>query len=224
MTVGRCGSTALMRVLQACPDIATPDKNLACIDNELLHPERVRRYAQEYAALTQTEITTPGQLMRAFYRHNGGFAYAGFKSMPNRHRHFQHFVAAPDIRFITLIRRDIHSTVASFLVAMLTGGWRRDGGAQSVRWTFDPEQHGSMAASNLQYVLNSIRQIERIPNRIALVYEDLCREDFHSPELDDYFARPIRLENPKPPLHGGEYVANWPEFHEFLTRREAIWR
>ncbi|MGZ8246317.1 hypothetical protein [Methylomagnum sp.] len=41
--------------------------------------------------------------------------------------------------------------------------------------------------------------------------------------MDDFFARPIRLENPKPPLHGSEYVANWPEFHEFLTRQEALY-
>jgi hypothetical protein len=221
MTVGRCGSTALMRALQAFPDIATPDKNLPCIDNELLHPEQIRRHAQEYARLADTPVETPGQLMQAFYRYNGGQPYAGFKSMPNRHRHFHRFVEAPDIRFITLIRKDIPSTVASFLVAMQTGCWRRDGGAQDLTWTFDEERHGPLAAGNLRYVLDSIRLIESIPERIALVYEDLCREDFSSPELDDFFGRPIRLEAPKPPLHGSRYVANWPEFHAFLTRLEA---
>ncbi len=219
MAVGRCGSTALMRALGSFPDIATPGKNIACADDELLHPDFVRHYAGQYENLTAQRIRSPGELIRAFYRHNGGHAYAGFKSMPNRHRHYRKFVASGEIRFITLVRRDIASTVASFMVAMLTGCWRRDGGGQAESWTFDAEAHGPAVAANLDYVLASLDLIASIPNGIALAYEDLCQEDFNSPELDGYFGRPIRLADPQPPLHGSAYVANWPEFLDFIVGR-----
>jgi hypothetical protein len=220
MTVGRSGSTALMRALQAFPDIATPDKNLPCIDNELLHPEHIQRYAQEYARMAKHPVKTPGQLMQAFFRHNKDFGYAGFKSMPNRHPQFQRFAASPEIQFISLARQDVPSTVASFLTAMQAGCWRREGGAQDYAWRFDPGLHGGMAAANFHYVCASLKLLERMPNRIALIYEDLCREDFSSPELDAFFGRPIRLAAPKPPLHGSAYLSNWGEFCAFLAQLE----
>jgi hypothetical protein len=218
MTVGRCGSTALMNALQDFPDIATPGKNIECADHELLHPDCARRYARQYAALAGREIRSPGALIEAFYRHNAGYAYAGFKSMPNRHRQFQRFAASRGIQFITLVRRDVASTVASFMVAMQAGCWRREGGVQTETWTFDPARLGPAVAANLAYVLDSLALIASMPGAIALAYEDLCREDFASPELDGYFDRPVRLPRPKPPLSGSAYTANWPEFLEYLSR------
>ena len=41
-TVGRTGSTALMDAVQGFDDIAVPNKTIACPDNELVHPRRVR--------------------------------------------------------------------------------------------------------------------------------------------------------------------------------------
>lgn len=207
-----------MQGLRSCPEIATPHKNISCVDDELLHPRQIHEYAGEYGRLTGRRIATPGQLMQAFYQYNAGFAFAGFKSMPNRHTHFHEFTRQPGIRFITLVRMDIPSTVASFLTAMLTGCWRRDGGRQDRTWTFEQTGHGPLVAANLAYVLDSFRLIESIPDAIRLTYEDLCREDFHSPELDRYFQRPIRLANPQPPTHAGSYLANWDEFVEFIAR------
>jgi hypothetical protein len=137
--------------------------------------------------------------------------------MPNRHRRYSEFVTTAGLQIIGLTRRDIPSTVASFMLARATGRWRRDGGIQQQSWHFDPLQHGQWVASNLAYVTRSIEAIQVIPEAIALTYEDLCREDFHSPRLDSFFGRAIRLGNPKPPVHGSSYVSNWPEFLAFLT-------
>jgi hypothetical protein len=224
MTVGRCGSTALMQTLQDFPDIATPNKNISCVDNELLHPEHIGDYAKQYERLSGYPIRSPGQLIRAFYTHNGNCRYAGFKSMPNRHRHFEQFAFTPGIQFITLTRLDIPSTVASFVIAMLTGCWRREGGLQEVAWRFDEAQFGDMVAANLRYVLDSLNLIQGIPQAIALTYEDICRKNFMSLELDDFFERPIRLAHPKPPLHAETYVVNWLEFLEFVTRSMESYR
>jgi len=216
MTVGRCGSTALMQALRGFADIATPFKDISCADDELLHPKYVRAHASEYQQLTGRPVESPDQLMQAFYLHHADANYAGFKSMPNRHRHYEEFVTTAGLQFIGLTRRDIPSTVASFMLARATGCWRRDGGVQRQSLHFDPQQHGKSAASILVYVMRSIEAIRVIPEAINLTYEDLCREDFHSRHLDDFFGRAIRLENPRPPVHGSSYVGNWPEFLAFL--------
>jgi hypothetical protein len=216
LTVGRAGSTALVNRLAREPDIALPGKNIDCVDQELVHPSRVKAHATAFASLCGTPVSTVDQLIDCFFTVNAGSAYAGFKTMPNRHRDFDRFVGRPDIRFITLSRRDIASTVASFVVAMATDSWRRDGGAQNARWTFDPKRDGAAVAGNLRYVLNSMAQLEKVPDAIALAYEDLCEPKFTSPALDAFFGRPIRLDEPKPPTSGRGYVANWSELCAFI--------
>lgn len=207
-----------MKSLQDFPDIATPGKNISCIDNELLHPDYAQKYAQDYQRLTNQPIGSPGQLIQSFYTYNQGYRYAGFKSMPNRHRHFARFVETPSIQFITLIRLDIASTVASFIAAMLTGCWRRDGGHQKAVWRFDEDRYGELVAANLHYVLAGLSLIRKMPQTIALTYEDLCQEKYTNTELNCFFGRPIRITKPKPPLHGSAYVANWPRFLDFIRR------
>jgi len=218
MTVGRSGSTSLMQALRAFQDIATPSKDLDCADDELLHPDHMAGYAREYERLTASPIRTPNQLLRAFFRFNAGFAYAGFKSMPNRHYRFEEFVHQSGLTFITLIRADIHSTVASFLTAIQTGCWRRDGGEQPLVWRFDRARHGPLATSNLAYVLESQRLISGIPNAIHLSYEELCMANFHSFELDRFFGRHIALANPQPSTHASAYLSNWDEYLEFIQQ------
>ena len=216
LTVGRAGSTALMARLAREPDIALPGKNIDCVDQELVHPSRVNAHAAAFGRLCGTTISTIDQLIDCFYAANADSAYAGFKTMPNRHRDYDRFVGRPDIRFITLSRRDIASTVASFVVAMATNSWRREGGAQAARWTFDPKRDGAGVLGNLRYVLNSMAQLEKVPAAIALAYEDLCHPKFTSPALDALFGRPIRLDQPKPPTSGRSYVENWSEFCAFI--------
>jgi hypothetical protein len=223
LTAGRAGSTALMDRLERYPDIAVPGKNIACVDQELVHPTRIQAQAAAYAKLCGKAIATPEQLIDCFFDFNGGAAFAGFKTMPNRHKDLDRFVARPDIRFITLSRRDVASTVASFLVAMATDSWRRQGGAQTARWTFEPGRDAAAVASNLRYVVRSDERLARVPNAIALVYENLCDPDFSNPALDAFFGRPIRLDAPRPPTSGETYVANWQEFRTFVDdAREKI--
>jgi hypothetical protein len=204
-------------------DIALPGKNIDCIDQELVHPARVAAHAAALARISGALISTVDDLIEAFFALNAHAAFAGFKTMPNRHRDFDRFVNRSDIRFITLSRRDIASTVASFVGAMATDSWRRDGGAQNARWTFDPRRDGRAVIGNLRYVLKSATQLERVPDAIALAYEDLCDPDFSDSALDALFGRPIRLDDPKPATSGQSYVSNWTEFCAFLeaARRDG---
>ena len=137
ITVGRAGSTSLMDRLAQYPDVAVPNKNIECIDHELMHPARIQAHAAAYAKLCGRAITTPEELIDCFFGFNSSAAFAGFKTMPNRHRDLGSFTARPDIQFITLTRRDLASTVASFVMAMTTESWRRYGEPQTARWTFD---------------------------------------------------------------------------------------
>ena len=216
LTVGRAGSTSLMTVLEKSPDIAVPNKNISCVDNELVHPKNVQEYAKKYSELCGKPIATPDELIDGFFAHNASAAYAGFKTMPNRHKNLRAFAARTDIQFITLVRQDVASTVASFLLAMKTDSWRRSGEPQQARWKFDVQQDGPAARSNLAYVLGSLAQLGQVPNAIRLTYEDLCDPKFHSPALDGFFGRPVKLDNPRPPTSASEYVENWEEFKAFM--------
>lgn len=216
LTVGRAGSTSLMTRLEQFPDIAVPNKNLACFNNELLHPDHALKYAKRYSEMCGCPIRNGDELIDCFYAHNAGSAFAGFKSMPNRHGDLKAFTGRADIRFITLTRQDIASTVASFLMAASTGIWRRQGGPHPLKWRFQTARDARSALQNLEYVRLSESQLRLIPNAIRLTYEELCAPGFCSAELEDYFGRPIRLENPKPPTFAGEYLENWEEFRDFI--------
>lgn len=216
LTVGRSGSTSLMNFLAKFDDIALPCKDVDCVDNELLHPDRVAQYAVFYAQRCAMPVRTEDDLIDCFYRAHAASAYAGFKSMPNRHPDFAAFAARRDIRFITLVREDIVSTVASFMVAIDTGSWRRFGEPQAARWTFDAARDGQRVRGNLAYVLQSNAALRNIPGAVALTYEGLCDPAFSDAALDEFFARRISIENPRPPTHGSSYVGNWDEFAAFV--------
>ena len=202
------------------PDIAVPNKNIACIDHELVHPARIQAHAAAYAELCGRAVTTPEQLIDCFFALNSGAAFAGFKTMPNRHKDLGSFVARPDIQFVTLTRRDLASTVATFLMAMTTESWRRSGETQTARWKFDVQRAAPAVLGNLRYVVRSHAQLSQVPNAIALVYEDLCDPGFSSKELDAFFGRPIRLDDPRRPTSAETYVANWQEFRAFVDEAQ----
>lgn len=217
LTTGRTGSTALMDWLKKFDDIALPNKNVDCPDNELMHFDRVRKYARDYSQLCKTSITTQEQLIDRFFEYNSGFPFAGFKSMPNRHRNYREFIERPDIKFIVLTRNDIAATAASFVVAMKAGSWRRSGEEQRARWTFRRED-AKRVLSNLAYIHQSLVQLSWVPRAIRITYEELCDSGFRCPELDAYFGRPVKIEDPKPPTSGRDYVTNWEVFEAFIMR------
>jgi hypothetical protein len=216
LTVGRAGSTALMDRLERDPDIAVPNKNIVCADHELTHPARIYIHAAAYARLCGKSIATPEDLIDCFFEFNNGAAFAGFKTMPDRHRDLDSFVARPDIQFITLTRRDVASTVASFLLAASLQSWQRRGEPQTARWRFDAQRDAAAVLSRLRCVLRSHAQLSEVPNAIALVYEDLCDPGFSCPALDAFFGHPICLDEPKPPTSASTYVPNWEEFLAFV--------
>ena len=111
-------STSLMDCLAQYPDIAVPNKNIACIDHELTHPARIQAHAAAYAELCGRAITTPEQLIECFFEINSEAAFAGFKTMPTGTR-ISAALARSDIQFVTLRVAIWHRPLASFLVAML---------------------------------------------------------------------------------------------------------
>jgi hypothetical protein len=215
MTFGRAGSTALINLLQDYPDIMVPNKQINCQDNELVHHSNVRSYAKAYERICARRISSIDELIDCFYNHNAQSPYCGFKSMPDRHPDFRQFASRKDIRFITLVRADIPSTVSSFMLAMAHGTWRRDGGTPDQRWTFTPDQHNRVLG-NLNYILQSLALLRSVPDAINLTYEELCQPDFNNEALNNLFAREIRLANPRPPTSGEKYVTNWDEFSSFI--------
>lgn len=214
LTTGRTGSTSLMDALASWDDVIVPGKLVPCIDNELLHPDFVAGYMKQFGEIAGRRIDDQDALVEAFFALGSGAAYAGFKSMPYRHRHFDTFAARDDIRFIVLLRRDVPATVASFAVAQQTGSWRRRGGA-AVTWTFRAEDR--LRVWDLaQYVRATNEILLSVPRAIRLFYEDLCDPSFSSPELEAFFARPVRLHAPSAPVSIEDYVTNYPQFARFV--------
>lgn len=211
LTTGRSGSTWLMEALARFPDVALPKKQIDCIDSELLRPGGFEAHCHAYEALTGIWVAGQEGLIDTFFRHSAGAAFAGFKSMPHRHENYDDFLRHLDIRFITLERADTASAVASFLLAARAGTWRRRGAPPAQRWVFRPEDEAE-AKSVLARLQENRAALARVPRAIRLTYEDLCREGFASPELDAFFERPIRFANPKPPVCGAAYTANWDAF------------
>lgn len=218
MTVGRSGSTSLMNYLEQFDDIALPCKDVVdCTDNELLRPDRLIQYQAHYGLLTAKAVNSPKELITAFYHKHEAKAYAGFKSMPNRHDDILSFIANPKVKIISLWREDTASTVASFMKAIETGFWQREGATEKdTKWCFVPTKHATTVLANLQYTMNAITILKNAPNTIKFSYEQLCNPSFSHPELNAFFGREVKIANPKPPTSAETYVENWTEFKAFI--------
>jgi len=214
MTFGRTGSTWLIQALAEFPDVAVPAKNVVSRDNELL----MKGMAEKYSALIGRPLQSEDQVIDAFFAYNAGSKFAGFKSMPTRHKNYQRFVQRTDIAFLTLERRDIVSTSASFLMARKHGTWRRDGGALEQKLAFLPEDR-DWVAQNLGYIVQSKLMLAGIPRALRLDYEDLCQPGFENARLDAFFERPVRLPAPKAATLAQDYLENWDEFRDFVQER-----
>ncbi len=211
LTTGRSGSSSLMRAFQVHDDIVVPSQQIGFEGDELLLPHGFERHRRAYEQLLGLPIDGGDALIEAFYRYNAGMAFAGFKSMPHRHADFRDFVAREDIRSITLVRADVASTVASFMLALRQGTWGRRGEAPRKRWTFQPHD-AAEARAILRRLQNNMRALAGVPAAIRLTFEDLCDPECSAPELDDYFGRPIRIADPRPPTSGASYTGNWADF------------
>jgi len=220
LSSGRAGSTSFIDALAQFDDIAVPSKQIECVDNEIFHPRFVKKYVAQYQALSGIPVRDELSLIEAFYKSNTGAAFAGFKSMPNRHGSLQDLANKGDIKMITLARDDIASTVASFIVAIDRNTWRRHGGKQKHRFTFAPE-YKDRALSHLAYIVDSQKIFHSLPNSIHIKFEDLCKKDFANTELNEFFQRPVTIANPRPPVSGEAYVDNWDQFTAFIEEKLA---
>ena len=101
LTTGRAGSTALMDALERFDDIALPNKNIECQDNELVHPYRLKQDIIKYKEVFNKPINSRADLIECFFDYNSRSAYAGFKTMPERHAPFGELISKKDIRFFS---------------------------------------------------------------------------------------------------------------------------
>lgn len=217
LTAGRSGSTALIDALAGFKDILVPNKKIECIDNELFHPKNIGRYVRQYQEITGRPINDEIALAKAFFSSGKQYSYAGFKSMPERHKNLPDLIKKLNLKVITLTRNDIASTVASFIVAIDKGTWRRDGGEQVHKMVFGPH-YAERALSHLRYIEKSYQQLKSLPDAIHLVYEEIVSSNFASEQLDEYFGRPVRLKKAGKPTQAATYVDNWHEFEAFIEK------
>ncbi|MGR9090674.1 MAG: hypothetical protein ACU85U_08870 [Gammaproteobacteria bacterium] len=218
ITTGRAGSTSFMNALAAPDDIAVPGKQVDSFDHEILRLRTPDRYWQSYAALSGIPVTDELSLVRAFSHSNAGAQFAGFKTMPNRHRFLQQMLDEHGMRMICIYRHDVPSTIASFIAAFDAGSWRREGERQSHQ-VFSGGKLATRADAHLNFLIRCTRLFARLPGAIKIAFEDLCDPDFANAALEEFFERPVCLPKPRPPVDGSTYVENWPQ----LVRDVARW-
>ena len=216
MTTGRSGSTALMNAISARPEVVVPAADIECDDHELLHQQRFAATAKLYSQRCGITINSASELIDAFFSIHADARWAGFKTMPERHRDLREFVNREDIQFITLARRDVIGTCASFMLAMEKNTWRRSGGAPIHSWTFSAKSRPRVEG-NLQYIYSSLRVLQQVPGAIPVFYEDLCEPGYEHPALNSYFDTRLVFANPKQPIVAADYVTNWSEFTQFCV-------
>lgn len=220
LSSGRAGSTSLIDALANFDDIAVPNKQINCVDNEIFNPQSINEYAAQYQKISAMKVYDERSLIEAFYKSNSGAAFSGFKSMPNRHQCLHQLASEGNTKLITLSRDDIASTVASFIVAIDRNTWRRKGGKQKHRFVFGP-QYEERVVSHLGYIIESQKFFNSLENSIHIQFENLCGKNFLNEELNDFFQRSIKLSNPRPPVSGKAYVSNWAGFTEFVEKKMA---
>ncbi|MDP6473688.1 MAG: hypothetical protein QGH73_19125 [Rhodospirillales bacterium] len=207
-----------MDALQEFSDIALPNKQIDCPDNELVHPRYLSRNLRQYSRIAGCPVSDADQLIETFFRLNSRCRYAGFKSMPYRHRDFANFVNRGDMTFITLVRHDVASAVASLRVAQDRDIWIRAGEAQDHRWTFQREDKSILRT--IARLWKELEMLRNVKNAIRLSYEGLCDAERVEVELNGYFGRTIKIREISPPTKGRSYVTNWDEFKEFV---DGVW-
>jgi len=217
MTMGRSASTTLMTALEAEHDIALPNKDIYCPGNELLQPVRMPLYKTFYSEKTGFPAATTSALVDAFYASHAQAKFVGFKSFPSRHPDIAYFSARNDVRFVALLRQDIPSAIASYIMARTQSGqWARKGGEQTLNWQFDPSLDANDVEIKVDEVVRECLALMQLPHAIRLTYEQMCSPDFSNAALDQFFGRPIRIAHPKPPTQAAQYVKNWEQFSEFV--------
>jgi len=207
-----------MAALARHPGIALPRKQIDCGDDELLREHSLHAHTRQYRRLSGALITSADELIDLFYDYNRGAPFAGFKSMPHRHKRYGDSVARPDIQAIILRRRDLASTLASFMLATEQGIWRRAGERASARWRFG-DHNRQAALSILRNLKTNLHKLEAVADRIDLVFEDLCDRAFQDPRLDACFGRRITIDDSRLPVSGETCTDSWDAFLTFV--REA---
>lgn len=219
VSTGRCGSSSFMRALAEFNDIASPCKNSQLLFSELLHPEFIEEAYSIYSSLGDLKDRNPSSLVDCFFDVNSRFPYAGFKLLFCQSSGVRQLWSSRDIQFITLLRRDVPSTMASFMMANDTGDWDRKGGGHKRAWSYSSAR-GDELRQRVKAHFDAVITLKSIPGSIVVYYEDITQPEFTNRSLQDFFGRDIRLSSPHPPTSGESYVRNWGEFRDLV---DELW-
>lgn len=211
VTTGRCGSGAFMRALSTHDDIAIPTKNTGVPCNEILHPLYLPEMYATYSLLCGQDVSTKPDLVTCFYRFNAVEPFSGFKLLFCQSIDFQQFFNRTDITFVVLLRHDVSSTMASQMLASDTGIWDGRGGKHTRSWSYSSKREAELKQRVTAHY-RAVTRLKAIPDSILIYYEDISAEGFSDSHLTEFFGRDIRLQSPKMPTSGQQYVRNWDEF------------
>lgn len=211
LTTGRAGSSSLLQTLEKLPGLITPANSTEVGQTELLNPTFRADFFSIYSGLCGRNLKSERELISEFYRQNQSARFVGFKGLYSQLSSFKSLLLMQDVTFVVLLRRDIASTIASFMVAMDRGCWGRKGNSHKSAWSFHPKRYHELNRLVVAHYV-AISSLLRVPRSIVLHYEELCCEGFSDSRLESFFESKVRFLNPRPPVSGASYVANWIEF------------
>lgn len=212
ITPGRCGSTSLMQALKLHVDITTPGDVIKRHHvHELLHQDKIEENCEIYTGRMGRTVSTPLELIEAFFEENAVSRFVGFKHMPHFRVDMDTLLQLPGIQWIGLTRNDIPSQVASFQLALQSKAWTRQDKAHFRTWSYTHNMRFRIVACARQIMAENAL-IRSIPGSIQIVYEDLAKHGFNCEPLNAYFGRGIALEKPRGVTTAADYVANWDIF------------
>ena len=223
LTTGRAGSNSLMQSIQAIAGVATPMTHSPISSSELLNPQLLEGFYEFYSAKTEVDLKTERELIDAFFLCNSGARFSGFKALYSQLPCLDLLARQQPLTLIVLLRRDVASTVASYMVGIDRGCWVRKGESHSSGWRYNPSRK-SEVCKHVARIRVGIERFLGIPGSIVVAYEDLCSETFSNPKLNSFFSDSVQIDSPRPPVSGASYVSNWGEFKAVVAACWWQWR
>lgn len=214
----RSGSTFLMNRLAMSVDAFTPNVN---------HEELFNVYERLFNCCVLGLDGSSERGMAEMFFQRSQQRFAGFKTMPSFHHEWQDILASPEIQFITLMRQDFLSCLASTIVSERIFDWRSPAreqlAGQPLKFaTLYPtrrklEIHLGLLLNRLLIDYRCLETLNERPSTIALTTEALTDAGFRHDRLDNFFEKPIVLRGFMPPTNYRECFDDPADFRQTVV-------
>lgn len=202
VAVPRSGSTFLIKRIAESRDVYLPEVNQFELFNV---------YEKLYNCHSlRLNVASESQILDGFFS-QANRPYAGLKTIPGFHREWPLLMNRPDIQFITLLRCDFLSCLASYIICERQCGWRLSsrqqiGGAPLVfREIYSTEEKlTSWFGATLDYLLYNYRAVEALnalPQTIQLETGMFEQRNQERGRLAEFLGRPISFDGFTTPTH-----------------------